>query len=69
MYNLPKGAPLFAKQKISEWVDKPTDEKFTALHFAAFAAQYHKFDAILHSVNQFDPVSIKDADYRHFGPF
>ena len=21
------------------------------------------------SINQFDPVSIKDADYRHFGPF
>jgi ankyrin repeat protein len=29
-------APLFSKIKLTEWVNKQTDENFTALHFAAY---------------------------------
>ena len=35
-FNLPSDVPNYAQQKLSQWVDQPTDEDFTALHFASF---------------------------------
>jgi ankyrin repeat protein len=49
-YNLPKDLPSLSKKKITEWVDIPTDEAFTALHFASF---HGNLDLVIQLVEEY----------------
>jgi palmitoyltransferase len=35
-YNLNKDSPSFSKLRMKDWVNKTTDEDFTAIHFASY---------------------------------
>lgn len=35
-YNTEKDAPLYSQTQMAKWINKATDEDFTALHFAAY---------------------------------
>lgn len=35
-FNLNKESPSFSKLHLKDWVNKPTDEDFTAVHFASY---------------------------------